>query len=175
MTNKKNTQNSILKILARKKAVSLEELKNSESFENPTEKYALSRSIKNMIDSGFAETLSSDQKDYVRLTPAGRRKLVSSELSSGTMPVPAVWDNKWRIVILDLPENRKNEREALRYLLKKAGFACVKNTVWVSPYPFEHMFMNIKKDLGLKTELIIVITDSIDSEMERELHKIFGK
>ncbi len=35
-------------------------------------------------------------------------------------------------------------------------------------YPFEHLFNNIKKDLGLSTELIIIITDKIDEETEKE-------
>ncbi|MFZ3015954.1 MAG: hypothetical protein WA101_03115, partial [Minisyncoccia bacterium] len=47
---------------------------------------------------------------------------------------------------------------------KKANFACVKNTVWVSPYPYENLFTNIKKDLGLSTELMIIVTDKLDAE-----------
>jgi hypothetical protein len=65
---------------------------------------------------------------------------------------------------LDMPEDRKSEREALRYLLKKANFICVKNTVWISPYPYEHLFTNIKKDLGIGNELMIIVTDKLDSE-----------
>ncbi len=69
--------------------------------------------------------------------------------------------------MLDFPEDRKQERESLRYLLKKAGFVCLKNAVWISPQPFEHLFMNIKKDLGLTTEIMIFISDTIDPETEK--------
>ena len=72
------------------------------------------------------------------------------------------WDGSWRIVLLDLPESRKNERESLRYLLKKAGFVCLKNSAWISPFPLEYLFTNIKKDLGLSTELVIIVTSQID-------------
>jgi len=67
---------------------------------------------------------------------------------------------------LDVSEDRKAEREGLRYLLKKAGFILLKNSVWISPYPFEHLFMNIKKDLGLTTEIMIFVTDTLDPETE---------
>jgi DNA-binding transcriptional regulator PaaX len=77
------------------------------------------------------------------------------------------------MIMLDLPEERKSEREALRYLLKKAGFVCVKNSVWVSMYPYENLFINIKKDLGLTTEMMILVTDKIDEETEKELIKMF--
>jgi DNA-binding transcriptional regulator PaaX len=170
-------QNAILKVLGRKKAVSLENLKNeAENSISDVEKgfktqYSISRAIKNLIESGMAETLPSDQGQYLRLTSLGRKKLATSEISTGTLPVPAAWDGLWRIIILDLPEERKAEREALRYLLKKAGFACVKNSVWVSPYPYEHLFMNIKKDLGLSTELMIIVTDTVDPETEKVFRK----
>jgi DNA-binding transcriptional regulator PaaX len=96
------------------------------------------------------------------------------KLESDTSLLPN-WDGQWRIVLLDLPESRKSERESLRYLLKKAGFVCLKNSAWVSPFPFEHLFMNIKKDLGLTTELMIFVTNNLDPETELELFKMFGK
>ena len=73
---------------------------------------------------------------------------------------------------MNIPEERKNEREALRYLLKKAGFVCLKNSVWISMYPFEHLFFNIKKDLNLSTEFIIIVTDKIDNETEKRFFSI---
>ena len=93
-------------------------------------------------------------------------KLNSIKLEAEETLVPNIWDGNWRMIILDLPEERKSERESLRYLLKKAGFVCVKNTVWVSPYPYENLFMNIKKDLGFTTELMIIVTDKIDAETQ---------
>ncbi|MGI9118365.1 MAG: hypothetical protein ACR2IQ_02360, partial [Minisyncoccia bacterium] len=78
------------------------------------------------------------------------------------------WDGFWRLVLLDIPEDRKSEREALRYLLKKAGFVCVKNSVWVSMYPYEHLFANIKKDLGLTAELMILVTNKLDEQTDKE-------
>ena len=138
-------------------------------------RYALQRSIKGIVDAGLAEMLITDQSEYLRLTPAGRERMYSQELSSSTLPFSSTWDGKWRMIILDLPEVRKSEREALRYLLKKAGFVCVKNTVWVSPYPFEQFFINIKKDLDLTTEIMIVVTDTLDAKTQKEFLKIFGK
>ncbi len=165
--NRKAPQNDLMRILARKKAVSVDFLKNQAA-----DKYAASRAIKNMIESGLAESIPSGQSEYLRLTPAGKKKNMSVELSEGTLPVPAAWDGFWRIIILDLPEERKSEREALRYLLKKANFACIKNTVWVSPLPYENLFTNIKKDLALTTEMMIIKTSSLDKETEEAFKKL---
>ncbi len=170
---RKSPQTSILKILGRKKAVSVEDMKSKEA--EPKAVYALSRSIKNMVESGLAELLPSDQGEFMRITPEGRQQLYRNELSSTDMPITKHWDGKWRMILLDLPEDRKSEREALRYLLKKAGFVAAKNSVWISPYPFEHFFGNIKKDLGLSTELMIIVTDTIDETTEKAFLKHFEK
>ena len=99
----------------------------------------------------------------------------SLELESDTSLVNTSWDGFWRIILLDLPENRKSERESLRYLLKKASFVCLKNSAWISLYPFEHLFMNIKKDLGLTTEMMIIVTQFIDEETKKVIFEAFGK
>ena len=127
-----------------------------------TEKYALTRSLKNLRDAGLVEHISSGQNDYARLTKEGKKKMHSLKLDSDTMLVNTSWDGFWRIILLDLPEARKSERVSLRYLLKKAGFVCLKNSAWISPFPYEYLFENIKKDLGLTTEMIIIVSEKID-------------
>ena len=140
-----------------------------------TEKYALTRSLKNLREAGLVEHISSGQNDYARLTKEGKKKMHSLKLDSDTMLVNTSWDGFWRIILLDLPENRKSERESLRYLLKKAGFVCLKNSAWISPFPFEHLFTNIKKDLGLTMEMMIIVTEHIDEETKKFLFETFGK
>jgi DNA-binding transcriptional regulator PaaX len=168
----KGISKSILQALSGKKAYSLPSLKE-ELSDVLSHKYAVTRAVKNMTETGLVETLQSDNQSYVRLTKDGRQKLVSLKLDDDTVMVPTTWDGKWRIVLLDLPESRKSERESLRYLLKKAGFVCLKNSAWISPFPFEYFFRNIKRDFNLSTEMIIITTDSIDDETEELLLKKF--
>ena len=151
----------ILKKLSEQPAVKVEFLREDQ---DPKTSYALSRAIKNLVEAGYAEMHDSGQQNYVRLTKAGKLKLDKISLEGSDALVPATWDGFWRIIILDIPEDRKSEREALRYLLKKANFVCIKNTVWISPLPYEHLFINIKKDLELSTELMIIVTDKLDIE-----------
>lgn len=164
MSSKKDYSKKIINILAKKPAVAINDILGNEASKS---KYAIIRSIKGLQEAGLVEQVSSGQNDYARLTKQGKKKALSIRLDS-TDSLRANWDGKWRIILLDLPESRKNERESLRYLLKKAGFTCLKNSAWISPYPFEHMFYNIKKDLGLTTELMIIVTDNLDPETEQE-------
>jgi phenylacetic acid degradation operon negative regulatory protein len=169
MSKNNDFSKKILKILSEKAAISLPEIQKSIEPQSDSKKgvYAITRSIKGLKEAGLIENIHSGQKDYARLTKEGKKKAHSIKLESDTSLLNPSWDGKWRIILLDLPESRKNERESLRYLLKKAGFVMLKNSAWVSPYPFEHLFMNIKKDLGLSTEIMILITDSLDEETEK--------
>jgi len=175
---KPNIQKDILKFLAEKPAIPVSELKKKImpfspliTTPNPLlykegskNSYALNRSLKNLVESGCVEIHNSDNQKYLKITKKGQGKLNCIKLEGEEALVSNTWDGFWRMIILDLPENRKSEREALRYLLKKANFICIKNTVWISPYPYEHLFTNIKKDLDLGTELMIIVTDKIDPE-----------
>lgn len=186
MSKKPDFTKKILHSLSGKKAVSVPEIRGilgttPSEYRHPslvkegknTEKYAITRSIKNLADSGLVELLEGGQGDYLRLTKEGRMKASSQKLDSDNSLVNPNWDGKWRIVLLDLPESRKAEREALRYLLKKAGFMLLKNSAWISPFPFEFMFQNLKKDFGLSTELMIIVTDSLDKETENYLRDTY--
>jgi phenylacetic acid degradation operon negative regulatory protein len=159
----------ILKILGEKPAISLPELVERVHPQKAEKSAtaAISRSLKGLRDTGLIEETFSGQNSYARLTKEGKKKAHSLKLDNDTTLVDPTWDGKWRIVLLDLPETRKDEREALRYLLKKAGFVCLKNSVWISPFPYEHLFTNIKKDFGLTTELMIFVTDNLDPETKQ--------
>lgn len=151
-------------MLGKKSAISMDILYSDE----PKVNYAISRAVKNLSDAGLLEIHKSINKNYLRITPLGKSKLNCMKLEADDALVSRSWDGFWRIVILDIPEERKSEREALRYLLKKAGFMCTKNSVWISMYPYENLFENIKKDLGLQKELMIIVADKIDEETEKE-------
>lgn len=161
----------ILKKLVEKPAISVKDFKEKDIKTT----YAISRALKNLVESKYAEIHESGRQDYVKITPFGKNKLNTLLLENENTLVPQTWDGFWRIVLLDLPENRKSERESLRYLLKKAGFICLKNSAWISPYPFEHLFTNIKKDLELTTEIMIIVTQLIDEETKKVLFETFGK
>jgi len=179
MSSKKDYSKKILKILSQKTAIALPELRDSalgaQIAPKALSRYALARALKNLVESGYAEIHSSERQDYAKLTPQGKTKLNSIILENEETLVPQSWDGYWRIILLDLPENRKSERDSLRYLLKKAGFVCLKNSAWISPYPFEHLFINIKKDLGLSTEIMVIVTQFIDEETKKFLFEAFGK
>ena len=163
-------QEKILSALSGKKALTKQDL----SLDESADKYALTRSLKNLSEAGLIEEIETAQSSFLRITPDGRQKLRNIKLSTPTSLVDTRWDGYWRLIMIDFPESRKSERDSVRYILKKAGFVCMKNSVWISPFPFEHLFMNIKTDMGLEDEIMIIVTHSNDPITEKSLIKTFG-
>jgi len=176
-----NIQKSILKLLQTKRALDLVSITEYVKEQAPGEsrkvdiKYIITRSLKNLEKSGDITLHKTEQGSFARLTASGRHKLRSLRLSENTHLMPLGWDGKWRVVILDIPEQEKEKRNALRYILKKAGFVCYKNSVWISPHPFEHMLESMKEDLDISSELVIIVTDYLDESSEEEFRKAFWK
>ncbi|MBI2068602.1 MAG: hypothetical protein HYT67_00640 [Candidatus Yanofskybacteria bacterium] len=82
------------------------------------------------------------------------------------------WDNKWRLVIFDIPGSLNVKRDSLRRRLKYIGFVMIQRSVFVFPYPCEDELSDICKKLKISDYVDVVIAESIGSR-EEELIKFF--
>lgn len=114
--------------------------------------------------------LTKDAKGYIRITAAGERKLRVLTLDAPLRPLR--WDGKWRILIFDIPNERKGLRDKVRQQLMGIGFVMVQRSVWVYPYNCEDLVALLKADLHVGKDLLYIIADSIEND--RMLKKEFG-
>ncbi|HYT58805.1 MAG TPA: hypothetical protein VEL06_01455 [Haliangiales bacterium] len=43
------------------------------------------------------------------------------------------WDERWRLVVFDIPRIQNTRRSRLRRYLRDKGFGCLQNSVWITP------------------------------------------
>lgn len=53
------------------------------------------------------------------------------------------------LVLFDIPEDKKTEREWFRRQLREFGYEMVQKSVWVGPSPLPEEFINYIKTIGL--------------------------
>ncbi|MGQ9647052.1 MAG: hypothetical protein ACUVWO_11010 [Thermodesulfobacteriota bacterium] len=94
----------------------------------------LSRRYGTKRDENFLKSLSylnrnrlvsiseKDGQQVLTLSEDGRKRLLGFNLNQMGIKTPRKWDGYWRIVIFDIPERRKQGREAFRSKLKQLGF-----------------------------------------------------
>ncbi len=76
-------------------------------------------------------------KVVIELTEKGKKRKLEYDVEHLKPPKETHWDGKWRMVMFDVPEDRKVAREGLREKLKDLGFAQFQKSVWLYPYPCE--------------------------------------
>lgn len=76
-----------------------------------------------------------DGKITITLTDEGKIKALSFQIDSLSIPKPKNWDGRWRIIIFDIPENKKQARDLFRQHLKRLGFYALQRSVFIHPYP----------------------------------------
>jgi DNA-binding transcriptional regulator PaaX len=57
------------------------------------------------------------------------------------------------IVMFDIPEDKKNEREWFRYHLKRFGYEMIQRSVWLGPSPLPVEFVSYLKSIGLSNNI----------------------
>lgn len=110
-------------------------------------------------------------KITAELTENGKRKVKQYEFNDLKIAKPKNWDQKWRIVIFDIPEKRKKTaREALRNKLKNLNFFQLQESVWVHPYPCENEIQLAAEIFGVTPFINIIIADKILNDVRAKTH-----
>jgi DNA-binding transcriptional regulator PaaX len=84
---------------------------------------------------GLVESTSEDYAHGLVITDKGRKRLNRREFETLNIAQPKKWDNRWRLVFFDIPEEHKIGRRQLITKLKLLGFVQLQRSVWVYPFP----------------------------------------
>lgn len=119
--------------------------------------------IRRSVDRMYAQGLLRHDGGKLKLTAKGVSQLRSLELRTFSRK-PFRWDKKWRVLIFDIPEERRVLRNQVRRTLFANGFLRVQRSVWIYPYDCEDWVGLWKADLKLGKELLYLIVDTIEGD-----------
>lgn len=109
----------------------------------------------------------------VNITSEGKKYLEKFDFDNLSLIRPKIWDKKWRLVIFDIPEDKKIAREALRNKLKILGLIKLQDSIWATPFSCEKEIGLIKSIFNLSDYWVdVIITDNIGSR-EYQFRKFF--
>ena len=111
------------------------------------DKKKVANSVSRLKQKGYMEI----RNEYLSVTESGKsylqknkskHEIFSSELSQK--------NPKDLIVMYDIPENMKKERNWFRFHLRKFHFIMIQKSVWVGPSPLPKEFLEYVKKIGIK-------------------------
>ncbi len=95
----------------------------------------LRRSVMALHNFGVVKTKrNNDGTMEIVLTEKGKKIAKLYSLDSLEIKKMRRWDKKWRMVIFDIPEKKRQVRDIFRFHLKRLEFYELQHSVWVHPY-----------------------------------------
>lgn len=114
---------------------------------------------------------TKDGRKHMRITEWGMREMESIRLGTYAIRQPRKWDGRWRMVMFDIVERRRKDREKIRSILLNLGLYRLQDSVWVHPFDFEEAIALLKTEFRLGENLLYVIVDAMD--YDRRLRDYF--
>lgn len=119
-------------------------------------KSELAQAIRRLREKGLVEFIS-DEELSLRLTDSGKDKALWAKMKKGD----GKWDGKWRLVIWDIPEKRRQARDLLRFKLKQLGFKQWQQSVWASKIDCTKLLRDFVKQVGIEDWVMVIEFDNV--------------
>ena len=115
---------------------------------------------------GFVEKYIDHKKTSYKLTEKGTIRTFRYISKKLTIAKPKVWDRLWRIVIFDIPEEKKYFRDLLRLKLKQLDFYQLQKSVWIYPYDCRDIIEIIKRMYNLKRYILYITAKDVETDID---------
>lgn len=81
---------------------------------------------------GYIERVIKNGEAYLQLTSSGKEHI---QREFPIVSFSKQWNKKWIIVIFDIEEASRRQRNMLRNMLKNIGFGMLQQSAWITPLP----------------------------------------
>jgi phenylacetic acid degradation operon negative regulatory protein len=96
--------------------------------------HAARQALARSVAAGWLATERHGRRSRVRLTPDTVAMLRSGTERIYSFGRPWAWDGRWVLVVLRVPEERREVRHQMRTRLAWAGFGSLGGGLWISPH-----------------------------------------
>jgi DNA-binding transcriptional regulator PaaX len=136
---------------------------------NSSGKYSnrqINRSLRSLKKQGLISMTNHGDKILIKMTKNGKEKLLKFKIEGIKLKPQKRWDKTWRLVIFDIPESHKLNRQLFRRKIKEMGFERLQRSVWICPYPCEDEIDFLKEIYEIRPYVRIVTANSIDIQSD---------
>lgn len=123
---------------------------------SPIKKSTISQTIKRLRERGLIQEDTINSQELIfKLTDLGKESLGQEFFREED------WDGKWRIIIFDIPEQKRIIRNLFRRNLKKWGFKQLQQSVWVSKQNVTDRLKTLILDLKVEDWVVVVESGNV--------------
>lgn len=123
---------------------------------NARSRRRFNQSLKTLEKKKLVRVYIKDGKEVVEITQAGKLKVLEYDLEDMKLVVPKKWDGWWRIVMFDIPQSKKQARDAVSRKIKELGLYPIQKSVFVSPYLCKNEIDFVGEFFGVRENIIYI-------------------
>ncbi len=110
--------------------------------------------------------VTGDYKHGIQITKKGKQRLEKFSLKDIVIDTTTGWDGKWRLVLFDIPEEKRSARLALARGLRIIGYQILQRSIWVHPYESKQEVASICEYYNVGKWVTYIETSHIDHDDE---------
>jgi len=130
-------------------------------------KQAAEQSINALYESKLLTSENNpDGSTTLTLTDNGKKRALTYQSHTMKIERSKVWDKKWRVVLSDIPEEKREARDALRDHLHYMGFYGLQKSVSVHPFDCKNQIDFLIELHDVRPYVRFMVADSIDNEAD---------
>ena len=130
------------------------------------ERDSLNRAIASLYESRLVtERHNADETVTLILSDKGQTYAVTADIDKMEVTKTKKWDERWRVVLSDIPEKQKSARDALRQHLKQLDFVEFQKSVWVHAYECREQVNFLVEYYGVRRYVRYGVFEHIDNDL----------
>ncbi|MDP3727400.1 MAG: hypothetical protein Q8R35_02030 [bacterium] len=127
---------------------------------------ALRASIRRLYQNRLIDTRDHpDGSTSIVLSREGSRQTLRYRLDEMRIERPKSWDQKWRVIIFDVPERQRPVRDALRRHLRQLGCTELQKSVFVHPFECRNEIDFLIEFFQARRFVRFLVVDQIDNAL----------
>ena len=126
--------------------------------------------LKRMREQKLVEFVNNRKDQMIKITEGGKRRYLNYKLDE--MELVPKWDGKWRLIVYDIPNKFKNERDHFRLFLKKMKFLKLQKSVYLTPYKCEDEIEYLRQVLRVTDDIKVLKVSQLEND--RAYREYFG-
>ncbi|WP_121661008.1 PaaX family transcriptional regulator C-terminal domain-containing protein [Metabacillus litoralis] len=136
----------------------VEQLEGKKIISIYEERNYTSQSIRNMLSKLKKEKfITSPQRSVYAITTYGRDFITTIERTENFYQHR--WNNKWYMILTEIPETERKKRDAFRRQLIQLGFGQLYNSVYIYPWNLTNKVLNMIDTLEIEEYVTILVSD----------------
>ena len=124
------------------------------------------------IDTLVKKGLARHSEGMLSVTNEGSEALENAVTKTNALLREKEWDGKWRMVAYDIPASHAKLRDAVRDVLKRAGFVRLQHSIWIFPHECRDLSEFIRSDRRLEQCVFYGVFEA--DTTDKRMRALFG-